>query len=191
MTAKEKRLLRIFLGLAALVIVLQGGSILYDQYFSGRDDIDALYVKIERLERLQERSEFWQKKHALALKTQERLSAQLAKGATPELVGAQVQRLLKQYAREAGVQVDSMSVPEFSRSGRWLLVNQSMTFKAGSGNLMQLLKQISEANPRLEVMTLDVRVARQNRLNGTLRVVGFSRLEDQAARSRGKRSRGV
>jgi hypothetical protein len=87
-----------------------------------------------------------------------------------------MQGLIKQLAQEAGITFRTLEPPDTTfNSGKWVLVIQSMQFEANSGTLMAFLQALEKAKENLKVVSLEVR-SYQDRLNGTIKVTGFSRI---------------
>jgi len=120
------------------------------------------------------RQEYWRVEFEKTNKQKQQLSKKLFVGKSPELVAARVQGKLKALAKNSGIKVDSMSLPDLKQRQDWLLVTQTMTFKAPSKQLMKILDLIKKSTPSLVVIDVQVRGYRKV-LNCTLKVVAFSR----------------
>ncbi len=176
MTKKEKKLLWVFSSILAIAIVVQGIPYALKSYQAGIDSVDELKSKRARLKKLLLRKHYWQIEYAKTNEQQKQLKTQLFTGKSPELIAARVQGALKKLAQQSSIKVDSMSLPDKKYSESWLLVTQTMSFKASSDKLMNMLALIKQSKPKLVVKDVQVRSYRKT-LNCTLKVVGFSRSE--------------
>ena len=173
MTFKEKKLTVIFLILLAISVITQVIPFAINKYQSDIHEIEQLQRKISQLEKIQARSQYWQSASQRTKRKEQLLLKQLFMGQSPELVAARVQEKLKTLAQQNDIKVESMSLPDLKESHDWLLINQSMSFKASSENLMRLLGMIKKSKPALIVTDIQIRSYGQL-LNCTLKVVGFS-----------------
>ncbi len=177
MTAKEKRLLTIavvmFVGYMLPFHILPIAQNVYGDYWQS---IDRLNQNIERLGGLRKRVEYWDSENKRAKQEQQKITAGLLPGNTRELVGAKMQELVRRLAKNAGMAIKSLDPPDTEfNTGEWLLVIQSARFEASSKTLMQFLQAINNDKFNLVIASLDVRNNR-NRLSGTIKVTGFSRV---------------
>jgi hypothetical protein len=180
-TTKEKRLLRlalvIFIG---YILPFQLVPVALKYYRDYQANIDNLLQQIEREIELGKRADYWEAENQQVKQEQEQIEAGLLAGRTRELVGARMQGLIKQLAQEAGITFRTLEPPDTSFNSReWVLVIQSMQFEANSGTLMAFLQAVANAKENLKVVSLEVRSYR-NRLNGTIKVTGFSRISTAA-----------
>ncbi|MCU7834259.1 MAG: hypothetical protein KZQ83_03315 [gamma proteobacterium symbiont of Taylorina sp.] len=173
MTIKEKKLLGIFLAILVIGVVAQGIPFAYKIYQSGIDEVEQLKQKRSRLKKLMARQNYWRTEFEKNNKQKQQLLKKLFVGKSPELIAARVQGKLKTLAKKSGIKVDSMSLPDLKQSEDWLLVTQTMSFKAHSDKFMKVLNLIKKSNPSLVVIDVQVRTYRKM-LNCTLKVVGFS-----------------
>jgi hypothetical protein len=176
-TTKEKRLLRIALVIfAGYILPFQLVPAVLKLYRDYQTTIENLSQQIDREIELGKRAEYWEVENRRAKQEQEKIEAGLLAGRTRELVGARMQGLIKQLAQEAGITFRTLEPPDTSfNSGEWVLVIQSMQFEANSGTLMAFLQALVKAKENLKVVSLEVR-SYQDRLNGTIKVTGFSRI---------------
>lgn len=177
MTTKEKRLLRIALVIfMGYMLPFQLIPTVWKFYRDYQASIEDLTQQIEREEELGKKADYWKAENQRAKQEQEKIEAGLLAGRTRELVGARMQGLVKQLAQEAGITFRSLEPPDTTfNSGEWVLVIQSMQFEANSGTLMAFLQALEKATENLKVVSLEVR-SYQDRLNGTIKVTGFSRI---------------
>ncbi len=182
MTAKEKKLLGLFLAILVIGMVVQGIPFAIKTYQAGISDVDELKQKKSRLKKLLAREQYWRVEFDKTNKQKQQLITRMFDGNSPELVAGRVQGRLKALARKSGIKVDSMSLPDLKYSDDWLLVTQTMSFKAPSEKLMTVLALIKKSQPDLVVIDVQVKSYRKI-LNCTLKVVGFRRIADQGSDS--------
>lgn len=177
MTTKEKRLLRIALVIfMGYMLPFQLIPTVWKFYRDYQASIEDLTQQIAREEELGKKADYWKAENQRAKQEQEKIEAGLLAGRTRELVGARMQGLVKQLAQEAGITFRTLEPPDTTfNSGEWVLVIQSMQFEANSGTLMAFLQALEKAIENLKVVSLEVR-SYQDRLNGTIKVTGFSRI---------------
>lgn len=147
----------------------------YNFYREYRDSIDKLHQDIERYGKLGKRAEYWEQENKRAKQEREEIEKGLLPGKNSELVGNELQRLVKQLATEAGISFKSLVRPDYLPTGDWILVTQSMQFDANSKTVMKFLQALEKAPTRLAVVSLEVR-SRRDRLTGTIKITGFSRV---------------
>jgi len=174
MSPKEKKLLFLFFAILAIGLIVQGIPFALKSYQSGVESIDDLQFKIQRLEKLQARNDYWQTEYEKTLTKQEELKTMLYVGQSPELIAGHLQSKLKILTTSSRIKVDSMSLADLKYYKDWLLIYQSMIFKTSSGSLMKLLEFIKISRPQLIVTELKVQ-SRGTLLNCTMTVVAFSR----------------
>lgn len=177
MKPKEKKLLYVFLAILVLGVVLQGIPFAIKYYNSSVEDIQDLKDKRSRLKKLLARSDYWKIEYEKNNQKEHNLKLLLYVGGSPDLMAGRIQGKLKKLTKISGIKVDSMSLPDLKQVDDWLLISQSMTFKATSESLMELLQLIGNAKPKLIVTDLKVRSYRKV-LNCTVKVVGFSRISE-------------
>lgn len=174
MTEREKRFVHIFILLAALVGVVRLIPVAYSYFMTMRSDIELLRDRIVRYEKLPAKYQYWQEQYQKALAEHEKYKKMLFKADTPELISARMQGTLKKLARDSGITVKSMSLPEFLKTDDWLLTTQALSFEGSADSMMQFLGLVKESGYYLPVVKLDVR-SRPQGLTGTIKLVGFSR----------------
>ncbi len=178
MNAKEKKLLFVFIAILAVGVVAQGIPFALKSYDEGVDSIDTFRGKRKRLKKLLARSDYWKAEFDKTNQKQQQLEQLLYVGQSPDLMAGRVQSTLKTLTKNSQIKVDSMSLPDLQQYDDWLLITQSMTFKASAVALMKLLELIKKAQPQLIVTDLQVR-SRRTSLSCTLKVVAFSRLNQE------------
>ncbi|MEK8018783.1 MAG: hypothetical protein VSS75_018070 [Candidatus Parabeggiatoa sp.] len=177
MTHKEKRLLRfaliIFIG---IVLPFQLAPKAYDFYHNYRQSIDQLHRDIELYKKLGKQAELWETESQRALQERNKINAGLLEGKNRQLVGLKMESLVKQIAQQAGIKFKTLDPADTAYSTHeWLLVIQTMQFEATSETLIAFLKALQNTKENLVVSTLDLRSFR-NKLSGTIKITGFSRL---------------
>ncbi len=177
MITREKRLLRITLFLfVGYMLPFQIAPVMYNYYRNYRESIDNLHQNIDRYTTLGKRAEYWETDNQRAKKEYKEIEAGLLSGNTRELVGANLQSLVRRLAKHKGITSKSLDPPDTSFStGEWVLVIQSMQFEASSKTLMAFLKAINKNKVNLEIVSLDIRSYRK-KLTGTIKITAFSRL---------------
>lgn len=181
MNLKEKKLLYVFLTILVIGIVVQGIPFAIKAYNSSNEEIQELKEKRSRLKKLLVREDYWQIEYEKNNKKVQKLTSLLYAGGSPDLMAGRVQAKLKKLTKISDIKVDSMSLPDLKQVDNWLLISQSMSFKASAKSLMQLLQLIGNAKPKLIVTDLKVRSYRKI-LNCTIKVVGFSRFSESEQR---------
>jgi hypothetical protein len=174
MNQKEKKLLTIFAIMLVFSVLVQGVPFAIKSYTSDVDAIEELKDKRKRLKKLLTRTDYWKKEYDKNNHKEKQLKALLYVGQSPDLIAGRVQGKLKKLTEVSGIKVDSMSLPEFKHYEGWLVITQSMTFKASSDSLMKFLQGIAKAQPQLIVTDLQIRSYR-NSLRCTVKVIGFNR----------------
>jgi len=174
-TLKEKRLLQ----LAAVVFVvllavqLLPAALRFVQNYWQQFE---LYQRdIENAKKLQQQTQYWQQQHAQAQQQRQAVYDSLLLGANPQLVGANLQKLLRTIAHTTDITISSMDPPEteISRNQEWMLVVQTIRFDATSKTLIAFLHALDQAQEKLVVSNLDIR-ARRDKLDGTMKITGFA-----------------
>lgn len=183
MNTKEKKLLLVFIAILAIGVIVQGIPYALKSYQSGIESVDNLKDKRKRLKKLLARSDYWKAEFDKTNQKQQQLEKLLYVGQSPDLMAGRVQSTLKTLTKDSQIKVDSMSLPDLKQYNDWLLITQSMTFKASAASLMKLLALIKKAKPQLIVTDLQVR-SRRTTLSCTLKVVGFSRIAPEDGSNR-------
>lgn len=176
MNSNEKRLLRIML-IIFLVYALPFEIVprAYNFYKNHRQTLEKLQDDTGRYQKLAENAQLWQTQHQQAVQKRDDINASLLSGNTRELVGAGLQKLLKELAKNAGVTVKSFDLQDFSRTREWVLATQAMQFETTSPSMLNFLDMLNKTKEKLAVVKLEIR-GNRNILTGTIKVMGFSRL---------------
>ncbi len=186
MTNNEKKLIIAFSGLLAIGIVVKGIPFALKSYKDGVESIKQVRKKTKRLKVLHARSAFWQAEFDKTNKKEQQLKKQLYVGQSAELMGGQLQADLKKMAKNSQIKVDSMSLPDLNRYDDWLLISQTMSFKAESTALVKFINLLKKAKPKLILTDLDVRSRakygnRKLLLTCKIKVLGFSRIKAEGS----------
>ncbi len=175
MTQQEKRLLwvavAIFAGYAVPFRLVPAVTEGYKDYQAQQKHQS---LEIQRLQRLSQQKPKWEEEFKQAQAQQTQIEKTLLQGDNQELVSAYMKNLLRTLAVTAQVNQKSLELSEFTTTDTWLMVTQAMQFEASSQQTMALLKSIKEQAVMLSIVSLDVRVIRKDRIQGTIKVTGFS-----------------
>ncbi len=174
-TKKEKRLiwiaLAIFIGYAVPFRIVPAAIDGFKHYQAQQTQYK---MELERLQRLSQQGEKWQQEFTQAQAQKETIEAALLQGENRELISAHLKNLLRTLATQAAINLQSLDVSEFTETDDWLLITQKMQFEASSQETMNLLRSLKKQSVALSIVSLDVRVIRANRIQGSLSVTGFS-----------------
>lgn len=176
MTKKEKKLITIFLALLAVGVVFKGIPYALEVYQEGVEDVQFIKKQRRALKELSTQNETWQQEFNNHKKHEQALMKKVFQGASRDVIAAKLQGQLRDLARKNQVEVNSMDLPAFISNEDWLLIVQVMSFKATEQNMVNMLASINHHQPTLKVLDLSLRSYR-NKLNGSIKVVGFNRLE--------------
>lgn len=176
MTSKEKRLLSIAAAIFVIFAAVQLLPTAKDFLQGYWQRIETLRSDIEKIIKLQARGDFWQQENKRAKQRRDRIYTGLLEGSNRQLVGAGMQRMLRDIAQRAGITIRSMDPPEteISRAQEWMLIVQAIRFDGDSGTLLSFLQALDKHPKKFVVTNLDVR-AYGKRVNGTIKITGFSR----------------
>lgn len=172
MTSKEKKLLLIFLLLLAVGVIAKGIPFVYQQYQQRKQAISLTQQKIARLQALIKKQIFWQQEYDKAIKQQQFHQSRLFHGGSNELVAARIQSQIKELAKQAGIQIESIRQAEFQQAENWLLISLSVNFKAASDNFIRFLTLLKKHPKKISVKSLAIRSYR-NQINGSFTLVGM------------------
>ncbi len=175
MTKREKNIL-ILASVVGVVFILTQGLPGIRSFYGERDErISQLQTDVQREQRLIEDAELWSERRAAAELRGTDLGDRLFQDNSIPLISANIQRLVREYANEAGVNITSTKLAESMSADGWLLVEQELSILTDSqSNIMELLNSIETSDPLLGVSDFSVRRNR-NQYSGTITVVGFSR----------------
>ncbi len=174
MIKKEKLLLKILLFIVLLGVIFKGIPFAYETYQQRKNDINVLKDKKQKLKFLIKQMPTWKIEYDNAVKQKALLEKELFAASSNELVAAKVQSVIKNLAKQSSVRVESMHLAEFQESNNWLLVSLSVTIKADTANIMDLLHKIRANKQKLLIKEVNIRTFRKT-LSGTITLVGFSK----------------
>ncbi len=181
MTKREKNILILASVVGVVFILTQGLPSIKSFYGDRNDRISQLETDVQRQQRLIEDAQLWsERREAVQLRSTD-LGERLFQENSIPLISANIQRLVREYATEAGVNITSTKLAESMSADGWLLVEQELSILTDSqGNIMDLLNSIETSDPLLGVSDFSVRRNR-NQYSGTITVVGFSRSDNANA----------
>ena len=173
MNNKEKIMFSILVVIMVFTFIFEGVPILTNYYADSVDEIDQLITRIERLDKLLQKEDFWDKEYSKIKSAEEEKITQLFSAKSRELVAAKLQSLLKKMARENSVNLESLNLPEFKKNSQWLIISQSISIKGSTANIFNFIKSIESNNKKLVLSDIKLRSNRRQ-LRGSLTIVGFS-----------------
>lgn len=173
MTRKEKRLLGIAVGIFVLYAALELLPSLWDWSHKQWQDLENIQMQIDSAERLGRQNEVWQQRHAEIMQQRDVVEKSLLIGNTYELIAARLQAISTELAKSSSMSIKSHELAEFTETGDWVLVTQTLRFSADAGQLMDFISQLNAHPTRLIIVGLDVRVVNTN-LEGSITITGFS-----------------
>ncbi|ALG68562.1 hypothetical protein [Beggiatoa leptomitoformis] len=178
MTRQEKRLLTLFLAmLLGYAIPFEIAPKLYAMYQARKVRMEALQTEIDRYQRLDVGTQYWQEQHVKAIQERDKFNTSLLQGNNRELVAARMQGVLREIAQRSSLTVRALDLPEFSRTGEWVLVTQGVQFESDSQTLFNFIQAVETAHEYLAIVFVEARIGRGNNLlSGTVKVTGFSRI---------------
>lgn len=174
MKGNERKLLLLLGVLAVAVLVVRILPLAYDYYQQGRDEIALLEERVDRYRTLIQEQDDWMERETLKRAEIADLESWVFQGATPNLIGSSVQRLLRQAADQAGLSVRETRVAQYSYVDDWLMVSQEMSFTLQQQQVLPFLNAVEQLRPRLHIVAFNVARSRSGFV-GNITVVGFSR----------------
>jgi len=179
MTKKEQKLLTIFMALLAVGVLFKGIPYAMDVYREGVEDVDFIKKQRRALKQLSAQKETWEQEFKNYKKHEKTLMKQVYQGGSKEVLAAKLREQLRGLARKNQVEVNSMDLPDYLSNDDWLLIMQVMSFKATEQNMVNMIASINNHQPTLKIIDLSLRSYR-NKLNGTIKVVGFNRITSES-----------
>lgn len=177
LTPREKLILRLALGVALLMLLVNGLPALTAIYQSRAVQVETLRADIDREQRLLDDADSWRQRSEAVLLQQQQFDDSLFAGSSVALLTAAIQRQVRQIAAETGLTVNSANLAESRESGDWTLVEQSVTFTTNDQhNTLAFLQRLTAAQPALKVTRFSLRPSR-NQYLGEITVVGFNRAD--------------
>ncbi len=181
MTKREKNILALAAVVGLIFIVTQGLPGVRNIYSDRADEISQLQTDVQREQRLIDDAALWSERRELIEQRGADLGERLFQESSIPLISANIQRLVRDYANDAGVNITSTKLAESMSADGWLLVEQELSVVTDDqSKIMALLTSIENSDPLLGVSTFSVRRNR-NQYAGTITVVGFSRTNNQGA----------
>lgn len=176
LSARERNILILALLLGVLLALSKGVPALRGLYVERAQQIEQLRDAIVREQRLIDDTELWRERRMNIDADTDSLEARLFTGNSSPMIAAAIQRLVRQYAADAGITIVSARLAEPQETGDWLMVAQSLSFTlTDQSATLQFLQQLEQSSPYLGVTHFTMRRAR-NQYTGDITVVGFSRL---------------
>lgn len=175
LTARERNFLLLALLLGLLLLLSRGFPALRGVYADRAMQIQQLQDAIAREQRLIDDAELWRERRVGIDADADALEAQLFTGNSAPMIAAAIQRQVRDYAADAGINVVSARLAEPHESGDWLMVAQSLSFTLTEQSaLLPFLRRLEQASPFMGVTHFAMRRTR-NQYTGDITVVGFSR----------------
>lgn len=178
MTKREKNIVMLAAVVGVVFVLTQGLPSLKNIYGTRSEAIAQLQTDILREQSLIEDAQLWSERREDAQLRGNDLGARLFQETSIPLISANIQRLVREYANEAEVNITSTKLAESMSADGWLLVEQELSILTDNqAKVMALLSSIETSDPLLGVSTFSIRRNR-NQYAGTITVVGFSRTND-------------
>lgn len=176
LSARERNILLLALVLGILLVLSRGVPALRGIYVERAMQIEQLRDAIVREQRLIDDTQLWHERRMNIDADTDSLEAQLFTGTSSPMVAAAIQRLVRQYAADAGITIVSARLAEPQESGDWLMVAQSLSFTlTDQSATLQFLERLEQSSPYLGVTQFTMRRAR-SQYAGDITVTGFSRV---------------
>jgi hypothetical protein len=177
MTKREKTIVMLAGLVGAVFVLTQGLPSLKNIYSARSEAISQLRTDVQRQQTLIDDAELWRERREDAQLRSDDLGARLFQETSIPLISANVQRLVREYATEAGVSITSTKLAESMSADGWLLVEQELSILTDNqANVLALLTSIESSDPLLGISTFSARRNR-NQYAGTITVVAFSRTQ--------------
>ncbi len=180
MTRRETRIVYAAVAVAVLLLVVRGLPVVTGIYAERQASIELIRDDMARELALSENTELWRQRREEIEARLGSLDAQVFHGGTLPLLTANIQRMVRQYATETGVTINSTRLAESRETDGWLLVEQELSFTMDNqSNTLGFLRRLEESTPWLGVSSFTMRRSR-NLYTGSITVVGFSRVNAAA-----------
>ena len=174
MKSNEKKLVALAGLLFLVVLVVRIVPVMKESYNDGLEEIDFMEQRIQRLRYLIEEAPFIVDEEALKRQEFAAMEAWVFTGQDPNLIGSSVQRQLRQAVDGADLIVRQYSTPRFAETEGWLVVTQEMDFVIEQENILEFLRLIEEARPKLHITEFNINRNRRQ-YTGSITVTGFSK----------------
>lgn len=178
MTKREKNIIWVAVAVGVVFILSQGFPAVRSLYSQRSMTIESVRSDIERETRLLENTELWQTRRREIEGQLNDLGAQVFSGDSVPLISANIQRMVRDYANQEGINITSTRLAEPLQTDGWLLVEQELSFLTDNQtNMLRFLQRLETSTPWLGVSAFSVRRNR-NQYAGNIKVVGFSRIQE-------------
>ncbi len=174
MKRNEKQLVMVCAALAVLVLLVRVLPMALDYYRSGRDEIAMLKDRVERYRTLIVDTGQWQQREQLKNAEVTDMQTWIFPGSDPNLISSSIQRSLRQLMSESSVELREAGVARYSYVGKWLMVEQDMSFSLNQPAVLPFLRALDAARPRLQLSAISI-ARNRKQFTGSLTVVGFAR----------------
>ncbi|MCB1873394.1 MAG: hypothetical protein KDI49_15580 [Gammaproteobacteria bacterium] len=174
----NRRLIKLFLLVLAIFLSFRVVPMAGEWKASLATDIERLSDRRDQLEQLLESREEWRGRLDSLTNSETSVGARSLPGGRPEVASARLQSVLRSYADEAGVEVSSLSLPEFEVVGAWRLLQQVVTMQGTEASVLGFLERMESGEMLLRVVGFEMREDRRN-LYGSVTVVGFAPLSEE------------
>lgn len=171
----KRRLIQLFLLVLVFFLSFRVVPMAGDWQASLQADIEQLTDRKDQLERLLERRDELRGRLEKLNISDTTLSAGSLSSNRPEVASARLQSLLRGYADEAGVEVSSLSLPEFEEVGAWRLLQQVVSMRGSETAVLGFLNLVESGEKLIRVVGFNMREI-NSKLQGSATVVGFSPL---------------
>ncbi len=174
MKRSEKNLLMLFGALFLLVLLVRVLPMAVNYYRSGREEIALLKEREARYRSLIVDTAQWQQREQLKSAEVTDMQTWIFPGSDPNLVSSSIQRSLRQLMAESGVELREAGVARYSYVGKWLMVEQDMSFALNQPAILPFLRALDASRPRLQISAISI-ARNRKQFTGSLTVVGFAR----------------
>ena len=174
MKRSEKNLLMLFGALFVVVLLVRVLPIAVNYYRSGREEIALLKEREARYRTLIVDTSQWQQREQLKTAQVTDLQTWIFPGTDPNLVSSSIQRSLRQLMADNSVELREAGVARYSYVGKWLMVEQDMSFSLNQPAILPFLRALDASRPRLQINAISISRNRKQ-FTGNLTVVGFAR----------------
>ena len=171
----NRRLIQLFVGVLAILILFKVVPMVNEWRGSLDADIERLADRRDQLERLLEKKDEWQDRREKLSIHELDIGARALPGGRPEVASERLQSLLRVNAAEAGVEISSLSLPEFEEIGSWHLLQEVVTMRGSEVAMLEFLERLESGRTLLRVVGSQMR-KEHDTLFGSATVVGFSPL---------------
>ncbi len=175
LTTRERRILLVALAVAAMMLLSRGLPAVTELYRDRAAEVESLRDDIARERRLIEQREQWRERRESIEQRREELGRQVFDQSAAPVLGAEIQRLVRDHAADSGVSVNAARLAESMQAQGWLLVEQTLSFTLEQQNAaVDFLERLQQSTPRLGITRFNLRRSR-NQYSGDVTVVGFAR----------------